>query len=278
MLLKRIVFASLLATALTSHAALFDDTEARKKILEVEEVGLNNDRSHRADIDALKRAQADIEARLKSIENIIQGGGLVELQNQIDTLKQEVSQLRGDLEVANHQLENAQQRQKDLYKDTDTRLRRIESGVTVSGGGTGGVVDGASTVVNGQGGMDEMNQIGTANAHFENGDYKAAFGAYDTFLKSYPNSEFSPTALYGLGYSQYALKSYQAAAKTQQKLLSDHPEHSKAPDAMYNLANAYIQLGQINQAKRVLSDLIKKHPNAAIIPSAKKRLKALKAL
>jgi len=58
---------------------------------------------------------------------VIQGQGLADMQNQIEALKQEVAQLRGDLELASHNLDAAQQRQKDLYADTDTRLRRIES-------------------------------------------------------------------------------------------------------------------------------------------------------
>ena len=50
------------------------------------------------------------------------------MQNQIETLKQEVANLKGDLEVAQHNLDATQTRQKDLYSDTDTRLRRIEGG------------------------------------------------------------------------------------------------------------------------------------------------------
>ena len=40
--------------------------------------------------------------------------------------KAQTVKLRGQLEVLNNGLENAQKRQRDMYLDLDTRLRRIE--------------------------------------------------------------------------------------------------------------------------------------------------------
>ena len=62
----------------------------------------------------------------------MQGQGFADMQNQIEALKQEVANLKGELEVASHGLETTQQRQKDLYTDTDTRLRKLESGAPVA--------------------------------------------------------------------------------------------------------------------------------------------------
>lgn len=267
-----LLFAGLLGASLTSQAALFDDTEARKKILQVEEKSLANDSEHQAAIAELQRNQADIEQRLANIENMLQNGGLVDLQNEIDALKQEVAQLRGDLEVANHNLQNTQQRQKDLYTDTDTRLRRIESGAVSAATNPQAPATGDANE------MEELNQIGTANAHFENAEYKQSFEAYDTFLRTYPKSQYAGDATYGLGYSQYALKNYKSAIATQQKLLAAQPDHPKAADAMYNIANSQIQLGDIKSAKNRLRALIKQYPTATVTPNAKKRLKAIEAL
>ncbi len=46
--------------------------------------------------------------------------------NQVEALQSEISRLRGQLEVLSNGLENAQKRQRDMYLDLDTRLRRIE--------------------------------------------------------------------------------------------------------------------------------------------------------
>lgn len=273
MQLKQWLVLGLLSSALTSQAALFDDKEARKKILEVESKSLSNHEAQQSAINDLKKSQVAIEKRLAAIEAVIQGQGLVEMQNQIEALKQEVAQLKGDLEVVNHNLEATQQRQKDLYTDTDTRLRRIESG-PVSSTST------SSTATQNNVASEEkdVKAFAEAEAFSKSAKHKEAFAAYDAFLKEYPTSKLASDALYGMGYSQFALKNYKSSIATQQKLLEAHPDSAKAPDAMYNMANSQIQLGQVTNAKKTLRELISKHPNAEIIPSAQKRLKALEAL
>jgi tol-pal system protein YbgF len=51
---------------------------------------------------------------------------MIELMNQIEDLQSEINRLRGQLEVLSNGLENAQKRQRDMYLDLDTRMRRIE--------------------------------------------------------------------------------------------------------------------------------------------------------
>jgi tol-pal system protein YbgF len=57
-----------------------------------------------------------------------QNRGVIELMNQIEALNTDLNRLRGQIEVLNNSLENAQRRQRDMYLDLDTRLRRIEGG------------------------------------------------------------------------------------------------------------------------------------------------------
>ncbi len=262
--IKKYIFVSLSLFALSSHAALFDDKEARKKILEIEA-------KQQVNHDASMAAIADLKKRVAAIEGIVQGGGLADMQNQIEALKQELAHLKGDLEVAQHSLETTQQRQKDLYADTDTRLRKIEGSAITS---TPPANVPAVVVV------EEKDVIAFADADSlsKSAKHKEAFAAFDTFLKEYPGSKLAPDALYGMGYSQFALKNYKSSIATQQKVIDLHPTSPKAPDAMYNQANSQIQLGQVTNAKKTLRSLVDKHPNAEITPSAQKRLKALEGL
>jgi tol-pal system protein YbgF len=247
-----------------AHAALFDDKEARKKILELEAKQQTNH-------DASMAAIADLKKRVAAIEAIVQGGGLADMQNQIEALKREVAHLKGDLEVAQHNLETTQQRQKDLYTDTDTRLRKIESGPVASSPPAS--VPAAAVV-------EEKDVLAFADADSlsKSAKHKEAFAAFDAFLKEYPNSKLAADALYGMGYSQFALKNYKSSIATQQKVIDLHPASPKVPDAMYNQANSQIQLGQVTNAKKTLRSLVEKHPDAEITPSAQKRLKALEGL
>lgn len=258
--LQKSLSLGLMLFALSAHAALFDDTEARKKILDVEAKSLANHEAQATDIEDLKKRIT------------VQSQGMLDLQNEIELLKQEVAQLRGSLEVANHALETADKRQKDLYADTDARIRKLE-------GGTGtstelGTEQSAVPVVE----AEDVKAYKAAYAFSQEAKHKEAFNAFDAFLKAYPDSQLVPDALYGLGYSQFALKSYKSSMASQQKLLDSYPDHLMVPSAMYSIANSQIQLGEVKNAKKMLSDLIAKHPDADVIPNAKKRLKVLETI
>lgn len=268
--LPRNLLALLIATtAINSHAALFDDKEARKKILEVEAKSQSNFDANQTAINDLKKGQAAIEKRLAAIEAVIQGQGLADMQNQLEALKQEVAHLKGDLELANHHLETTQQRQKDLYTDTDTRLRKIESAAVAPP-----VAPVAAVVVE----EKDVKAFAEADSLSKSAKHKEAFTAFDAFLKDYPNSKLAPDALYGMGYTQFVLKNYKSSIATQQKVIDLHAESPKVPDAMYSMANSQIQLGQVTNAKKTLRDLVAKYPDAEVTPNAQKRLKMLEAL
>lgn len=278
-MMKKLILASLFLTAqlfsMMSHAALFDDTEARKKILELEKTMQSQNQATQATMAELKKNQQAIEQRLTTLEAIAKNG-LADTQTQIEALKQEVARLKGELEVANHNLDTTQQRQKDLYTDTDERLRKLETTAapvvatqTATESVKPAVVDKNS---------QEYQLLELANGLSKESKHKDAFNAYDKFLKDYPNSTFAADAKYGLGYSQFALKNYKSSMATQQKLIDAHPDSTKVPDAMLNMANSQIQLGLVPGAKKTLRDLIAKFPDSDVTPTAQKRLKALEAI
>ena len=272
--MRKLILISLFLTAqlfsLNSSAALFDDTEARKKILELEKTMQSQNQATQASLAELKKEQRALEQRVTSLESIAKNG-LVDMQAQVEALKQENSRLKGDLELATHNLDLAQQRQKDLYADTDARLRKLESSTASAAPAT---AEPAAAVKE----SEEQKQLEAANALSKDAKHKEAFAAYDKFLKDYPNSASAADAMYGLGYSQFALKNYKSAIATQQKLLDTHPDSAKAPEAMLNMANSQIQLGQVPAAKKTLRDLVKKFPDSEVTPTAQKRLKALESI
>lgn len=285
-MMKKLILASVLFSAqlfaISGHAALFDDKEARKKIIEVEATMNSQYQATQADLASIKKSQQALEQRVQAVEAITKGGGLMDMQNQIESLKQEVSRLKGELEVANHNVEATQQRQKDLYSDTDTRIRKLEGGATpaaAAGSTEAPAATPTAPIATGPAkNTQEYQLLELANGLSKESKHKDAFNAYDKFLKDYPNSVLAAEATYGLGYSQFALKNYKSAMATQQKVIDLHPESPKLPDAMLNMANSQIQLGLVPGAKKTLRDLIAKFPNSEVTPTAQKRLKALEAI
>lgn len=264
------------ATTQVANAALFDDKEARKQITDLQQQVQTQDQATQAALADIKKNQQALEQRLVAIEAIVKGQGLVDLLSQIDRLNQELSKVKGQLEVASHNIELSQQRQKDLYVDLDGRLRKVESGGTPA-------ADNASSNTVATENKDapanaESKDFESAMALSNAGKFKEAFDALDKFLQTYPNSINAPDAQYALGLSQFSLKNYKAAMATQQKMIKQFPEHAKVPDATFNIANCQIQLADIDGAKKTLRGLVDTYPNSSVIPNAKRRLTVLDSI
>ena len=284
-MMKKLILANLLLAlqfiSMNSHAALFDDNEARKKILEVEANMNSQNQLTQGDVSALKKAQQALEQRMLEAEAITKGQGLIDLQNHMEALKDEVARLKGELEVANHNVEATAQRQKDLYGDTDIRLRKLEAAApqdTTLPTKDAEVAAPITTTALPSSNSQEYQLLELANGLSKESKHKDAYNAYDKFIRDYPNSALSAEALYGLGASQYALKNYKSAIATQEKLVALYPKSTKVADAMMSMANSQIQLGLVPNAKKTLRDLISNFPNSDVTPTAQKRLKALEAI
>lgn len=265
----------LLSVSQLAHAALFDDKEARQQIQDLQQKTDAQNQVTQATLEVIKKSIATLEDTVK--------GQNLDLLNQLDALQHELSRVKGQLEVVEHNLELAQQRQKDLYADTDNRLRKLESA--------------AASVTQAPTASNEANppaqQVSDAAAETENAEtkaydaaqvllkeakYKEAFDAFDKFIQNYSNSKQVPNAQYGLGYAQFSLKNYKAAIATQQKLITQFPDSSKVPDAKFNIANCQIQLSDIDSAKKTLRELIAQYPSSELVPNAKRRLTILESI
>jgi tol-pal system protein YbgF len=254
---KLILLACLFATPL--HAALFEDTDARKKLQEM----------------LIK--ETELEARIVNLEAVIKSGSLNDMLNQIELMKQDVSKLRGDMETLRYLNATVEQRQKDLYQDLDGRLRRIEEKSTAGSLPTPNKV--AETPPTPEIKVPSDQEVyDQANLLLDGLKNKEAFQAFTDFIKQFPNSALLPDAKYALANAQFNLKNYKATIGTYQKLLDQHPDFAKNPEALLGLANAQIQLALIPEAKKSLKDLIKKYPKSDVIQNAQKRLKVLESI
>ncbi|CEN56632.1 tol-pal system protein YbgF [Candidatus Methylopumilus turicensis] len=272
----------LLSVSPFAHAALFDDKEARQQIVDLQQKTEAQNQATQTALDALKKSQQALEQRILSIENVIKSQGLMDLLSQIDRLNEELNKVKGELEVAQHHIDVAQQRQKDLYADTDGRLRKLEAGNSPATNTATEIKEPQaqinSTNTTPAESSPESKAFEGAQALLQAGKYKEAFDAFDKFLQGYANSKQVPNAQYGLGYAQFSLKNYKAAIATQQKLIAQFPDSAKVPDAKFNIANCQIQLSDIEGAKKSLRELIAQHPSSDLIPNAKRRLAVLESI
>lgn len=73
---------------------------------------------------------APLSERVEKLEQMLGGGSSGNPNDQLSQLQQEVANLRGELEAANHQIEKLSARQQDLYSDLDSRIAEMKPGAS----------------------------------------------------------------------------------------------------------------------------------------------------
>ncbi len=257
----------------TAHAGIFDDTEARKMILELQKQNQEQD----ARYQALQERLVKLEAQFKNLR-------LIDLFNQLEATRDDVNKLRGQLEVQTHQIDTTQKRQKDFYVDLDGRLRQLETSSTTDkaaepASGPTSANPGAGTdkpPVSDPQTAGEVASYDVALAGYKTGKYEEAIRSFSAFLKQYPESKLAANALYWIAMSQSALRDYKTAISTQQKLLNLFPDGSKAPDALFNIGQNQLELGDKKAARKTFSELITRFPIAPAADKARRLVNTLK--
>ena len=270
-------------------AALFDDDEARRRIADT------NTR--------LSDVQRKLEERIGVLEAQLKSGGLVDLASQIDLVKGDIARLRGQIEVLQHELAEAQKRQRDLYVDLDSRLRRIENAqaatppapavvappaadagaaVVVPPAAAAGTIPGAAaaspTAPPGAATPPRPDVAAEQRAYdaaldlFKRGDYPGAIAGFGNFVRTYPRTPLASSAQYWIGNAHFARRDYRAAVTAQRTLIANYPDSPKIPDALLNIASAQSELGDNPGARRTLEELVAKHPQSEAAAKAKQRL------
>ncbi|MFT3802498.1 MAG: tol-pal system protein YbgF [Burkholderiaceae bacterium] len=238
-----------------AHAALFDDDEARRAILDLRGRMAEQQRQ----IDAISHKLDDLASRTEPAAR-----SQLDTQNQLESMRQEIARLRGQIEVQANELANSQRRERDLFTDLDTRLKKFEP--------TPVQLDGKTVSVD----PDERKSYEAALAQFRAGDFRAAQSSFQQFIQQSPDSAYVPNAMFWLGSAQFAQKDYKSAISTHQSLLNKFPDNARAPDAMLNLAYAQIESGDRAKARKTLETVTTRYPDSPASQAAKERLASLK--
>ena len=282
-----LLVAGALLLASPAHAQLFggDDT-ARKQIAE---------QARR--LDAIKQQNDELAARLarieESLKSLTASGPALELAQQLEMLRQEVKQVRGQMEVVGNDVQMSAKRQRDMYVDLDSRLKRFEQAGTpppppAPAGAAGPpppAVPGAPPVVAGATPPAlgpsapppaETSAYESAQSQRRIGNYQGAIAGFQTFIAQYPKSLLAPRAQYWIGDSYYNLRDYRNAIANQNKLIATYPDSATIPDALLNIASCQIELGDTAGAKKTMDGLVTRYPTSEAAEKAKRRLATLK--
>ena len=254
--LRALATAAMLAASLSSaHAAIFEDGEARRAILEMRQ---------RVDGLQLSQQRSAEEVRKLGEENAQLRRSLLDLQTQIETLRAEQAKLNGQNEQLLRDVGELQRRQKDIAQGVDERLRQFEP-IKVT-------VDGREF----QADPAEKRDFEAALAVFRSGKFPDASAAFAAFVRQYPRSGYVPSARFWLGNAQYATREYKEAIGNFKQMLTEAPTHARAPEAALSIANCQIELKDTRTARKTLEDLLRAYPQSEAAVAAKERLSRLK--
>lgn len=253
MKLHALFLSILLSAAPFAQAGLFDDEEARRRIDQIKQ-----------EADArIQKVEASTETTARAQQ---------ELNNQIERTRQEMAQVRGQVELLSNDSEQAQKRQKDFYIDLDGRLRKIEALLAQMPAPGTAQSAAASTEVKLDPAQEARDYEAAINL-LRNNKHVDAIGAFKQFIKAWPKSAFMPGAHFWAATALAQARDFDGAKEYFAKLVSIWPEDSLAPDALLGQANAEQEAGAAKSSRATLEKLVSSYPNSEAAKTAKQRLK-----
>ena len=279
----------------TAQAALFEDEEARRAILDLRQRLENQRQTQLQSTDqtlqkSLDQSQKQIEILRKQVELEINQSkqdnrqAALQLQAQIEALKQDIANLRGEREQLLREITLLQRAQKDINVEIEERFQKIydqfakkealssQKEEAPKSAKVNVQVDGFEFLAE----PDEKRDFEAAFVLFRKGDFAAAAKEFAQFVKVYSASGYKPSALYWLGSAKYARRDFNEAITNLKGLVNDFPSHARAPEAMLTIGNAQLEIKQAKEARKTFNELLKLYPTTEAAAAAKDRLAQIK--
>lgn len=240
--------------------------------------------------------KASLDTRVERLERRI--SRLSELMMQVDALKRENSELRGQIELQNHTINSLKNRQRDLYIDIDQRLTQLQASSQKPAAPTdmAPATDSSAAqpkppvveitkpapvvatvvppVLATSISKEEQTAYDKANRLLISPDrrYPEAIQAFQAFLKKYPNSRLAGNAQYWLAEAYYVSQKNTEALLEFSKVMQLYPTSRKVPGAMLKTGYLHHSAGRIAEARGMLNKIISRYPKSSEAALAKQRL------
>ncbi len=169
------------------------------------------------------------ETDVQRLERLLQSRSRLQfqMQEQIDQMSREISELRGQLERNNHEMQQMLQRQRELFVELD-RMRGEMKSAPAAPQETMPADTGGQYTPN----ADEQTAYQDAvDLILKKRDYAGAIAAFQQFQKDYPDSTYTANSHYWLGQLYYAKKQDKDAAQSFVAVVS-YKDSNKRADAL----------------------------------------------
>lgn len=203
-------------------------------------LGLNSPTWAFAD-DEARRAILELREQVRQMNDQNQQIRLM-LAEQIDMLRQEVAQLRGEVETLGWQTGRRQ-------GDEDLQIAAHAF-------------------------ADPQEQVSyeTAMELYRNGQYQEAASALGAFVEAYPESAYNDEARFYEGSSLFATKKFSAAIQRLQTMINTFDSSPRAPDALMVIASSQVEMDDLSSAQSTLQKIVDDYPDSKAAETARSRL------
>ncbi|WP_295476995.1 tol-pal system protein YbgF [uncultured Pseudomonas sp.] len=206
---------------------------------------------------------------------------------QLQQMQEEISRLRGMLEVQQNDIQRMKQEALERYQDLDQRIVSGAAAANNNSAPAGNAPSDAGSAPSASTSQAPAAGTEPADPAKEKLYYEAAFDlvkakdfdkasqAFAAFLRKYPNSSYAGNAQYWLGEVNLAKGDLQGAGQAFAKVSQLYPKHAKVPDSLYKLADVERRLGHTDKVKGILQQVVSQYPNTSAAQLAQRDLQRL---
>lgn len=235
-----------------------------------------------------------VSERLSELERVVdaRAQSQLQMQQQLESLMNEVSELRGTTEEQSYKLEQILQQQRDIYQEIDRRLGGGASPSQSAGSanstqtqvpaGNPAAVVAADQVATTESApapaepaepaLSEDDAFKQIQAFVSEKKYPQAIKALNAFNKNFPESANLPRSYYMLGLLHQQGGATKKAKASFDVVYKNYPNSDRAPLALYKLGMIAGEQDDAAGQKKYFNLLIKSYPKSKQAADARKAL------
>ncbi|MEZ9936070.1 tol-pal system protein YbgF [Vibrio breoganii] len=220
-----------------------------------------------------KSSSSAKETETERLERLLRNSNRVQanLQQQVDEMSLDMSELRGGLERNNHEMRQLIDRQRELFIELD----KVRSELAKAKQAPAQPAESAPAGKYSSNQDEQKAYQSAVDLILKNKDYDAATVALEQFKKDFPESVYSPNANYWLGQLYFSKKKDVDSAKAFAAVVA-YKDSNKRADALVKLGDIATRNNSTSAAKKYYQQAVDEYPNTSSANSAKKKLSNLK--
>jgi TolA-binding protein len=240
--------------------------EARLQRLEVQ--GVEQREAVRERVARADQKIQEVQAKIDELNRAARRSG-ADLGVQLGRLADELARVKGELEVARHDLDVLQKSVSTLDEKTEGRFAALK------GSGALESYEAKQKLAALPKGDEKGGLLALARKAEHDGQGGVARELYEEYARRYATDPKAAEALFRAAEISFDQKRWREALLSYGKVAEDFPRADVAPDAMLGAAESMLRLDMKDEARAVLGQLVERYPKVKAAAKAKERIAEL---